>query len=109
MTGARTAGVRVTYVRTPAGMEVDFLARSPEGTEELIQVSAEVFDPAVAGREIRGLVEAGAMFPRARRRLLTLTGEPLPLDPLPEVIVQPAYEWMLEDPGGVPGQLGGPD
>ena len=96
-------GVEVTYVRTPAGREVDFLARSPDGTEELIQVSAEVFDPAVAEREIRGLVEAGAMFPRARRRLLTPTGEPLPLDPPPEVIVQPAYEWMLEDPARAAG------
>jgi len=91
-------GLEVTYVRTPAGREVDFLARSPDGGEELIQVSAEVFEPAVAEREVRGLVEAGAMFPRARKRLLTLTRQTLPFTPPPDVIVRPAYEWMLEVP-----------
>lgn len=100
-------GLDVTYIRTPAGREVDFLARSPDGAEELLQVSAGIFDPAVAEREVRALDEAGAMFPRARKRLLTLTREALPFLPPEDVIVQPAYGWMLELPGSAAEQPDG--
>ena len=85
----------VTYVRTGEGHEVDFLARDPEGGAELIQVCADASDPAVAGRELRALAGAGRMFPRAGRRLLTLTRDGAPPEAPPGVIVQPAYEWML--------------
>ena len=40
----------VTYVRTPAGYEVDFLVRRPEGDRELIQVCADLSDPGTARR-----------------------------------------------------------
>ncbi len=88
----------VTYVRTPGGREVDFLARGPAGEVELIQSSADASDPAVADREFRALAEAGDLFPKARRRLLTLTRDGAPAE-IPEgVIVQPAWEWLLGDP-----------
>ncbi len=38
------------------------------------------------------------MFPRARKRLLTLDREPPPFSAPAGVIVQPAWEWMLELP-----------
>lgn len=85
----------VTYVRTPEGREVDFLARTPEGGMELIQVCADASDPAVADRELRALTEAARRFPGAGQRLLTLTRDGAPPAARPGIAVQPAYEWML--------------
>jgi len=90
----------VTYVRTPSGYEVDFLARDAEGNEELIQVCADASDPDTAGRELRALCEAGGQHPRAKQRLLTLTRDGAPAEVADDVIVQPAYEWMLTEPDG---------
>lgn len=87
--------MEVTYVRTPGGREVDFLARTSTGEMELIQACADPTDPATAARELRALDEAGAMFPRATRRLLTLTADAMPTGAPAGVIVQPAYEWLL--------------
>jgi predicted AAA+ superfamily ATPase len=88
----------ITYVRTSQGFEVDFLARHPSGGEELIQVCAEAGDPATAKRELRSLVEAGRQFPRARKRLLTLTRDSLPREAPADVQVEPAYVWLLTPP-----------
>lgn len=88
----------VTYVRTPAGYEVDFLARGPEGEVELIQVCADASDQATGARELRALVEAGERHPNARQRLLTLTRDGAPAAAPASVTVQPAYEWMLGEP-----------
>ena len=87
----------VTYVRTTEGYEVDFLARAG-GSIELVQVCADLSDPETANRELRALAAAGAQFPRARKRLLTLTRDSIP-DELPAgVEAQPAYEWLLTPP-----------
>ncbi|MFH1842302.1 MAG: ATP-binding protein [bacterium] len=86
---------RVTYVRTPSGYEVDFLARDAEGREELIQVCADASDPVTAKRELRALQEAGEEWPRARKRLLTLTQDGAPAESPTDIHVQPAYVWML--------------
>lgn len=85
----------VAYVRTPQGHEVDFLARSPCGRTELIQVCADMSDPATAAREFRALDGAAAEFPGARQLLLTLTRDGLPAEAPSGVEVHPAYEWML--------------
>jgi predicted AAA+ superfamily ATPase len=89
--------MEATYVRTPEGREVDFLARSPTGDMELIQVCADPTEPATAEREIRALEEAGALFPEATIRLLTLTADAMPSELPAGVIIQPAYEWLLAD------------
>jgi predicted AAA+ superfamily ATPase len=85
----------LTYVRTPEGHEVDFLARDLEGSMELVQVCADASDSVTRDREIRALQEAGAMFPRAIRRLLVLDRGGMPRDVPPGIVAQPAYEWML--------------
>jgi predicted AAA+ superfamily ATPase len=90
--------LEVTYVRTPAGHEVDFLVRGAGGEVELIQVCADASDPTTAEREFRALVEAGELYPGARRRLLTLTRDGAPAEAPPGIIVQPAYEWLLAEP-----------
>lgn len=85
----------VAYVRTPQGFEVDFMARYPSGETDLIQVCAGVSGPDAAECELRSLVEAGRRFPEARKRLLTLTRDGLPGSMPDDVVVQPAYVWML--------------
>jgi hypothetical protein len=85
-------------VRTPNGFEIDFLARSPEGKMELIQVCADAGDPATAARELMALTEAGGVHTGARKRLLILTRDGAPAQAPPDIAVQPAYEWLLAGP-----------
>ena len=92
-------GLAVTYVRTLGDHEVDFLARSATGEMDLVQVSSDATEAATAERELRALAEAGRLYPKAVRRLLTLTQDATPTDVPAGVLVQPAYEWMLAGPG----------
>ena len=92
-------GMAVSYVRTAEGEEVDFLARSPEGREELIQVAATAADATTAAREFRALEKAAKAHPRAVKRLLTLTQDGLPANVPADIHAQPAYEWLLESAG----------
>ncbi len=85
----------ISYVKTQGGFEVDFLARYPSGDMDLIQVCADAGDPNTSQRELRALVEAGNLFPEARKVLLTLTMEGMPRETPGDVSVQPAYGWML--------------
>lgn len=87
--------MEVTYVRTPGGYEVDFLARKPSQAPELIQVCADLGTAEAAERELRALEDAAKTHPKATRRLLTLTRDAMPGDVPKDVIVQPAYEWLL--------------
>jgi len=87
----------ITYVRTPSGYEVDFLARGADGNEVLVQVCADASDPLTADRELRALGEAGEMFPHAKKRLLTLTRDGAPAVAPDDVVVEPAYVWMLSE------------
>lgn len=88
----------VTYVRTPEGHEIDFLARAASGEVELFQVCADASDPVIGDRELRALVEAAELYPKARRRLLTLTLDGAPLHTPPGIEVEPAYQWLLNEP-----------
>jgi predicted AAA+ superfamily ATPase len=98
-------GMSVTYVRTPDEHEVDFLARRASGEMELLQVASDASEPSTAERELRALEEAGRLYPKAARRLLTLTQDAMPADVPAGVVVQPAYEWLLanQDPGAAGG------
>lgn len=88
----------IAYVKTPGGYEVDFLARHPDGFENLIQVCASVDDPTTLAREIRALEDAANQYPRARLLLLTLESRlPFPAVPAPLEIL-PAWQWMLQKP-----------
>lgn len=85
---------QVTYVKTRDGFEVDFLVRHPSGAAELIQVCAELDDPATREREIRALVAAKAEHRRATLHLVTLAPE-LALSVPNEIRVHPAWRWLL--------------
>lgn len=89
----------IAYVRTTQGYEVDFLARYLSGEEGLIQVCSEAGVADTAERELRALVEAGRQFPGARKRLLTMTRDSLPREAPADVIVEPAYVWLLSNRG----------
>lgn len=97
-------GASVTYVRTAEGYEVDFLARHPDGALELIQVCADATDEGTAERELRALNAARTLFPKAQRKLLTLTRDTLPSRVPRGIVVQPAYEWMLGASEGPPAR-----
>ena len=56
-------GAEAAYVRTREGFEVDFLARFPDGGEQLIQVCADLDAAGTRDREIRGLLAAAGEHP----------------------------------------------
>ena len=84
----------VTYVRTREGHEVDFLARRASGTAELIQVCADLDDPATREREARGLLAAAGEYAGASLHLITLTPESAYGMP-EQVTVHSAALWFL--------------
>ncbi|MDR3455275.1 MAG: ATP-binding protein [Rhodoferax sp.] len=87
-------GAQVSYVRTPAGFEVDFYARGPAGGEALIQVCAELDNPDTLAREVRALQDAAPDWPEAALQLITLNppkGGTLP----PEIQLHLAPDWLL--------------
>jgi predicted AAA+ superfamily ATPase len=87
----------ITWVRTPAGYEIDFLARHADGRHELIQVCADASDPETAERELRALTDAAAVFPQAICTLITLHQTGFPKLALPaKTRVVTAWQWLLE-------------
>jgi predicted AAA+ superfamily ATPase len=97
-------GAEVSYVRTDRGFEVDFIARYPGNRQELIQVCANLDDPAPHEREIRALIEAAKEFPKAALHLLIL--EPLRAGEMPQgITVHSAAAWLLGEQKRV-GHLG---
>lgn len=93
----------VGYVKTTEGFEVDFLARFPDGKEELIQVCADPTQPEILNRELRALDEAQKEHPKAQQRLLVSTFAVLPKDTPVQTIAQTAWTWLLEEQTGVRG------
>lgn len=87
-------GAEVAYVRTVGGFEVDFLARYPDGQEDLIQVCADLDTAATREREARALLEAADEYKRASLRLITLQAETA--RDLPKAVtVHSAVAWLL--------------
>jgi predicted AAA+ superfamily ATPase len=68
-------GAETAYVRTADGQEVDFLARYPGGKQDLIQVCADIEDPATRSREANALLAAAREHPRASLNLVVLQAE----------------------------------
>ncbi|MDD2883185.1 MAG: hypothetical protein PHQ58_22470 [Rhodoferax sp.] len=67
-------GAQVNDVHTEGGFEVDFLARGVDGEQTLIQVCAELANPATLAREVRALQDAARTWPQAALQLITLRG-----------------------------------
>lgn len=62
----------VSWVKTEADYEVDFLARSLTGDEALIQVCAALDAPAMQAREVRVLQDAAQTRPHATLHLIAM-------------------------------------
>lgn len=89
-------GAETAYVRTRQGFEVDFLARFPEGHQQLIQVRTNLDATDTREREIRGLLAASAEYPRATLHMVVLS-EPL-VPALPQNIgLHRAADWLLRN------------
>ena len=87
-------GAEIAYVKTASGFEVDFLARYPDGREEIIQVCASIDAPETRDREVRALIEAAKEHPRAQPIILTQESR-LPFPAVPKHInVMAAWAWM---------------
>lgn len=89
-------GAEVAYVKTESGYEVDFHARLADGTESLVQVSADVDAPSTLEREVRALTEAAQAFPHASLHLVTLA-RPAGRIHMPDSIeLAEASVWLLQ-------------
>jgi predicted AAA+ superfamily ATPase len=88
-------GADVTYVKTNDGCEVDFLARHPDGRQELIQVCADATDATTWQRETRALDAAHAEHPRADRTVIVLDAAAARALKHPKTQMLPAHQWLL--------------
>ena len=88
-------GADVTYVKTKDGFEVDFLARHPDGRQELIQVCADATDATTWQRETRALDAAHAEHPRAERTVIVLDAAAARALKHPKTQMLPAHQWLL--------------
>lgn len=88
-------GADVTYVKTNDGFEVDFLARHPDGRQELIQVCADATDATTWQRETRALDAAHAEHPRADRTVIVLDAAAARALKHPKTQMLPAHQWLL--------------
>jgi len=89
------AGAQTSWVKTPDGFEVDFLAVHPGSRKELIQICTNVEDGKTREREIRSLLNAKKNNPGVSLHLITL--DPWPSEtPLPKNIHHHlASDWLL--------------
>ena len=86
----------ITYVKCGDGLEIDFLARFPDGTTELIQVCADLSDPATCARELRAMEAAAPLHPHATRRLLVLNRDAIAGTTAPPgLTIESASDWIL--------------
>jgi uncharacterized protein len=89
-------GAAITWLRTEAGSEVDFLARYPDGTQQIIQVCADASATDTAERELRPFTELSPQQRRAQLLLLVMHQSGLPKMDLPKgVVAQPVWQWLL--------------
>lgn len=90
-------GYAVSYVRTPEGFEVDFLAQRVGEAPRLVQVCPDSEGDETWARELRALEAGAAVHQGASAWLVTLDATP-PTRPLPEGITwAPAARWLLEE------------
>jgi predicted AAA+ superfamily ATPase len=92
----RRRGRSLSYVSTRSGYEVDFLSEDSRGSRELIQICANLDDPATRQRELRALEEGLTETSCESATLVTLREEGTVTDGGSSVRIVPAWRWMLE-------------
>jgi predicted AAA+ superfamily ATPase len=89
-------GARVSYMLTSSGYEVDFFAQYPDGTRQVIQVAADVSNPATREREYRALYEASSALPDADFQLINVSEEAAVEMDGAGIRIIPAWKWLLD-------------
>ena len=93
------SGAEIAYVRTTEGFEVDFLARYPDGNQQLIQVCADLGTLETQERETRALLAAIDEHPQASPHIVALATDAI--RGLPEKVnLHSAASWLLETDEG---------
>jgi hypothetical protein len=92
-------GADVAYIRGSDGArgsdwEVNFLARYPDGSQQLVQVCEDLHDPSARAREFRALECAVLEYPRASRIIITIASEVVRDRPA-GIQILPAADWFL--------------
>lgn len=95
-------GYDLGYGLTENRLEVDFVARHTDGTVHLVQVCAELGDPATLAREIRPLADAMERYGTQTATLVMLELPSAPLDVPAGVRVLSAVDWLLAAEPGRP-------
>ena len=90
----RRRGLELAWLPNEDGTDVDFMATNPGGERLLVQVSADISDPATRARELGAL--ARAMRERGIREgtVLTLDGAESLAIPEGRIHVRAAWEWL---------------
>jgi predicted AAA+ superfamily ATPase len=92
----RRRGHAVHYVVTERGEEVDFLAVAPDGTEQLIQVCADLSELPTRARELRAMDAAMKERRLKRGTVVSLREEESVPMARGSVDIVPAWRWLLE-------------
>jgi predicted AAA+ superfamily ATPase len=95
----RRRGFEAHYVRTEAGYEVDFIARSPDEPPALIQACESLRYPATQERELRALAAGMKERGIARGTVVTLDDDERIDTSAGPVEVVPAWRWFLRPAG----------
>jgi uncharacterized protein len=83
----------IEYYKTNNGYEIDFLVTDPEGVRHLIQVSANLSDPATREREIRALVQSMDETKLIQSLIITLNQEETIETKSGTIYMLPAWLW----------------
>jgi len=86
----------VSYYSTREGFEVDFVSMDNRKEIELIQVSYSLDKTSVENREIRALLTAGKHLNAQKLTIITLNDEKTVKQDGMEIIIIPAWKWLLE-------------
>lgn len=95
----RRRGFETHYLRTEAGYEVDFIARSPDGPPALIQACESLRDPSTRERELRALTAAMQERGIGTGTVVTLDDDERVDSLAGPVTVVPAWRWLLRPAG----------
>ncbi|MFH1529245.1 MAG: ATP-binding protein, partial [Pseudomonadota bacterium] len=93
----RRRGVEIDYIRSSGGHEVDFIARTPDRRDHLIQVCWSLGEPATRARELRALEEAMVEYGLERGTIVSFDEEEEIETGAGRIDVVPAWRWAGED------------
>lgn len=85
----------IEYYKTSGGYEVDFFVTDHSGNESLVQVSAEMTNPATRQRELRALTEAMKECSARHATVITLNEEEGLKTDAGTIDIVPAWLWIL--------------